>query len=58
MELEQLVNEARAAFAAAELVQRRGNLLDILPELGVLAAYAVVLGLVATWRLRAVITRV
>ena len=49
---------AWAIDAFAELVQRRGNLFDILPELGVLAAYAVVLGLVATWRLRAVITRV
>lgn len=49
---------AWAIDAFAELVQRRGSLLDILPELGVLAAYAVVLGLVATWRLRAVITKV
>jgi ABC-2 type transport system permease protein len=49
---------AWAIDAFAELVQRRGNLFDILPELGVLAAYAVVLGLVATWRLRAVITKV
>ena len=49
---------AWAIDAFAELVQRRGSLVDILPELGVLAAYAVVLGLVATWRLRAVITKV
>jgi ABC-2 type transport system permease protein len=49
---------AWAIDAFAELVQRRGNLFDILPELGVLAAYAVVLGLIATWRLRAVITKV
>jgi ABC-2 type transport system permease protein len=49
---------AWAIDAFGELVQRRGNLFDILPELGVLAAYAVVLGLIATWRLRAVITKV
>lgn len=49
---------AWAIDAFAELVQRRGGLFDILPELGVLVAYAVVLGLIATWRLRAVITRV
>lgn len=49
---------AWAIDAFAELVQRRGGLVDIFPELGVLAAYAVVLGLIATWRLRAVITRV
>lgn len=49
---------AWAIDAFAELVQRRGGMLDILPELGVLAAYAIVLGLIATWRLRAVITRV
>jgi ABC-2 type transport system permease protein len=49
---------AWAIDAFAELVQRRGGLFDILPELGVLVAYAVVLGLIAIWRLRAVITRV
>ncbi len=48
---------AWALDAFAELVQRGGGLFDILPELGVLMAYAVVLGLIATWRLRAVITR-
>lgn len=48
---------AWALDAFAELVQRGGGLFDILPELGVLVAYAVVLGLIATWRLRAVITR-
>jgi hypothetical protein len=30
---------------------------DILPELGVLAAYAAVLLLLASWRLRVVLTR-
>ncbi|MEX2623780.1 MAG: ABC transporter permease [Acidimicrobiia bacterium] len=49
---------AWAIDAFAELVQRRGGLFDILPELGVLVAYAIVLGLIAIWRLRAVITRV
>lgn len=41
----------------AELVRRGGNTLDILPELGVLVAYAVVLLALAAWRLRVVITR-
>lgn len=41
----------------AELLRRDGTTLDILPELGVLAAYATVLLGVASWRLRAVITR-
>jgi hypothetical protein len=31
--------------------------LDILPELGVLTAYAAVLLLLASWRLRVVLTR-
>ncbi len=48
---------AWAVDAFAELVQRQGALVDILPELGVLSAYALVLILLATWRLRAVITR-
>lgn len=41
----------------AELVRREGTTLDILPELGVLAAYAAVLLALASWRLRVVITR-
>jgi ABC-2 type transport system permease protein len=41
----------------AELVRRDGTVLDILPELGVLTAYAVVLLLLASWRLRVVLTR-
>ena len=41
----------------AELVRRGGNVIDILPELGVLAAYAVVLLSLASWRLRIAITR-
>lgn len=41
----------------AELVRHGGNALDILPELGVLSAYAIVLLALAAWRLRIVITR-
>ena len=41
----------------AELVRHGGNTLDILPELGVLVAYAAVLFAVAAWRLRVAITR-
>lgn len=41
----------------AELVRRGGNTLDILPELGVLLAYALVLFALASWRLRVAITR-
>ncbi len=42
--------------AFAELVRRNGSVVDILPDLGILAAFAVVLLTVATWRLRKVIT--
>ena len=41
----------------AELVRRDGTVVDILPELGVLAVYATVLLLLAAWRLRVVLTR-
>ncbi|HEX9864441.1 MAG TPA: ABC transporter permease [Acidimicrobiia bacterium] len=41
----------------AELVRRDGTVIDILPELGVLTAYAAVLLLLASWRLRVVLTR-
>jgi ABC-2 type transport system permease protein len=41
----------------AELVRRDGTVLDILPELGVLTAYAAVLLALASWRLRVVLTR-
>jgi ABC-2 type transport system permease protein len=41
----------------AELVRRGGDILDILPELGVLVAYAAVLFALAAWRLRVAITR-
>ena len=42
------------AFAA--LVRRDGNVVDILPELAVLAGFAIVLLTLATWRLRRAIT--
>lgn len=41
----------------AELVRRGGTTVDILPELGVLGLYAVVLLGLASWRLRVVLTR-
>ena len=41
----------------AELVRRNGTVVDILPELGVLTAYAVVLLALAAWRLRVALTR-
>ena len=41
----------------AELVRRGGSTIDILPELGILALYAVVLFSLAAWRLRVAITR-
>jgi ABC-2 type transport system permease protein len=43
--------------AFAELVRREGTVADILPQLGVLAAFAVVLLSLATWRLQRVLTR-
>lgn len=48
---------AWAVDGFAKLVQEGGGLTDILPELGVLAAFAGVLLLVASWRLRVAITR-
>ena len=46
-----------AIDAFSELVRRDGTLLDILPQLGVLAGFATVFLLLATWRLRRVLTR-
>ena len=48
---------AWALDAFAELVRRGGGIIDILPELGILAAYALVLLGLASWRLRVAITR-
>ncbi|HSO50522.1 MAG TPA: ABC transporter permease, partial [Acidimicrobiia bacterium] len=52
-----LTPHAWALDGFAELVRREGTVVDILPELGVLTAYAVVLLLLASWRLRVVLTR-
>jgi ABC-2 type transport system permease protein len=43
--------------AFAELVRREGTVVDILPQLGVLATFAIVMLALATWRLQRVITR-
>jgi ABC-2 type transport system permease protein len=43
--------------AFAELVRNNGTIVDILPELGVLLGFAVVLLSLATWRLRVTLTR-
>ncbi len=52
-----LTPHAWALDGFAELVRRDGTVLDILPELGVLLAFAVVLILLASWRLRVAITK-
>lgn len=52
-----LTPHAWAVDAFAELVRRDGGLLDILPQLGVLAAFAAFFLMLATWRLRRVLTR-
>ena len=52
-----LTPHAWALDAFAELVRRNGTVADILLELGVLAVYALVLFLLAAWRMRVVITR-
>lgn len=54
----QFTPHAWAIDAFAELVRHDAGVVDILPQLGVLALFAVVLLGLATWRLRAVITRV
>ncbi|HXV72215.1 MAG TPA: ABC transporter permease [Acidimicrobiia bacterium] len=52
-----LTPHAWALDGFAELVRRGGTVVDILPELGVLTLYAVVLLALASWRLRVAITR-
>jgi ABC-2 type transport system permease protein len=52
-----LTPHAWALDGFAELVRRVGTVADILPELGVLTAYAAVLLVLAGWRLRVVLTR-
>lgn len=48
---------AWAIDAFAELIRHDGSVMDILTELGVLAVYALVLFVLAAWRLRVAITR-
>jgi ABC-2 type transport system permease protein len=48
---------AWAGDAFAELVRRDGGLLDVLPQIGVLLGYALVLFTVAAWGLRRTLTR-
>jgi ABC-2 type transport system permease protein len=55
--LAHITPHAWALDAFAELVRHGGNTIDILPQLGVLALYAVVLFALAAWRLRVAITR-
>ena len=52
-----LTPHAWALDGFAELVRRDGTAVDILPELGVLTLYAIVLLGLASWRLRVAITR-
>lgn len=47
---------AWANEAFADLVRREGTLADVLPEVGVLLAFAAGLLIVATWRMRRVLT--
>jgi ABC-2 type transport system permease protein len=48
---------AWANEAFAEILRRQGTVADILPQLGALAVFAVLLLLLAAWRMRTVITR-
>jgi ABC-2 type transport system permease protein len=41
----------------AKLVRNNGTIVDILPELGVILGFALVLLTLATWRLRVTLTR-
>jgi ABC-2 type transport system permease protein len=47
---------AWANDAFAEILRRDGGVVDILPQMGVLAAFSVVLLTIATWRMHRVIT--
>ena len=51
-----LTPHAWGVDAFAELVRNDGSLVDILPQLGVLAGFAIVLLALATWRLQKVLT--
>ncbi|MEX2553744.1 MAG: ABC transporter permease [Actinomycetota bacterium] len=52
-----LTPHAWALDGFAELVRREGTIVDVLPELGVLAGYAIVLLALAGWRLQRSLTR-
>lgn len=52
-----LTPHAWAIDAFAELVRRDGTIVDILPQLGVLLAFAATFLALATWRLQRVLTR-
>ncbi len=52
-----LTPQAWAMSGLSEVIRHSGNLTDILPQLGVLLAFAAVLTGLATWRLRLVATR-
>jgi ABC-2 type transport system permease protein len=52
-----LTPHAWALDGFAELVRRNGTVVDILPQLAILTAYATVLLLLASWRLRITLTR-
>jgi ABC-2 type transport system permease protein len=52
-----LTPHAWAGEAFAELLRHGGTVADILPQLGVLAAFAAVLLGLGSWRLRAALTR-
>jgi len=55
--LAKLTPHAWAIDGFAELTRRNGNITDILPHLGVLAAFAAAFMLLGAWRLRRVLTR-
>jgi ABC-2 type transport system permease protein len=45
-----------ALDAFAEVVRRDGTVVDVLPQLGILAAFAAAIGVIAVWRLRRTLT--
>ncbi len=47
---------AWALDAFADLVRRDGTLVDVLPELGVIVAFALVILGISAWRFRRVLT--
>ncbi len=55
--LAKVTPHAWAIDGFAKLVRRDGNIVDILPNLGVLAAFAAAFMLLGAWRLRRVLTR-